>query len=138
MQNFVFLKKEQHDAVPLKGCFKTEKYYKDFCVCKEGTIACYFCIVARVYEGASYQLFEKCLNLDFLIKFKAKLYGTICFLQEQNSHFVCIIFEKEFYYKQKCFFSGNNVKISLRTAYEEWEKTKKKKEIIENHCCVKL
>ena len=114
----------------LKVVLNIEKYYKDFCVCKEGTVTCYFCVVARVYEGASYQLFEKFLNLDFLIKFKARLYGTICFLQEQNSHFVCTILEKEFYYKQKCFFSGNNVKISLRAASEEWEKLKKKKLLI--------
>ena len=113
----------------LKIVLNIEKYHKDFCICKNNDI-CYVCVAAKIYDGASNQLFKNCLNLDFLIKFKARMYGTICFLQEQNSHFVCTILEKEFYYKQKCFFSGNNVKISLRAAYEEWEKLKKKKLLI--------
>ena len=110
----------------LKVVLNIEKYHKDFCICKE-IVACYFCIAAKVYRGSSYQLFENCLKLDFLIKFKARLHGTICFLQEQKSHFVCAITEIFFYYVHKCFFTENNAKISLQTAYEDWEKLKKRK-----------
>ena len=120
----------------LKVVLNIEKYHKDFCICK-GSVACYFCIAAKVYRGSSYQLFENFLKLDFLIKFKARLHGTICFLQEQKSHFIGTILEKKLYYEHKCFFTGNNAKISLQTAYEEWEKLKKK-EIIYNNCLVKL
>ena len=73
-----------------------EKYHKDFCTCKDNDI-CYVCVAAKIYDGASYQLFKNCLDLDFLTKFKGRLYGIICFLQEQNSHFVSCILEKEFF-----------------------------------------
>ena len=107
----------------LKIVLNIGKYHKDFCICKDNDI-CYVCVAAKIYDGASYQLLKNCLDLDFLTKFKGRLHGIICFLQEQNSHFVSCILEKEFFYEQKCIFTGNNVKISLRTAYKEWEKYK--------------
>ena len=53
------------------------------------------------------------------------------FLFEKKSHFICRIIGEHFHFEHKCFFMGNRVLISLKTAYEEWEKLKKKK-IINN------
>ena len=82
----------------LKIVLNIGKYHKDFCTCKDNDIF-YVCVTAKLYDGASYQLFKNCLDLDVLTKFRlvGRLHSIICFLQEQNSHFVTCILDKEFF-----------------------------------------
>lgn len=107
-----------------------EKFHKEFCVCEHDIICC-SCTVAKIYNKEQYKVFEHCLNLDYLCEIKGKLHGSMFSLFEKKSHFICRIIGEHFYFEHKCFFTGNRVLISLKTAYEEWENFKKK-EIINN------
>ena len=109
-----------------------EKFHKEFCTC-EHDIICRPCTVGKVYNKEQYKVFEHCLNLDYLCEMKAKLHGSMFFLFEKKSHFICRIIGEHFHFEHKCFFMGNRVLISLKTAYEEWEKLKKKKKLLIIH-----
>ena len=52
------------------------------------------------------------------------MHGSIIFLLEKKTHFVCTIIGHRFFYEHQCFFTDNTVRISLELAYEEWEKAR--------------
>lgn len=119
----------------LRIVLNIQKYYKDFCECAGPHTNCYVCTYARNEKNSAYQLYENCLNLDFLTKFQATLHGQVCFLYDHSPHFAVMIFEREFFYEHTCFFTGNIIKISLEAAYSEWE-NEKIKQITRSHCRV--
>ena len=63
-------------------------------------------------------------NIRCIKKIRAKLHGSIIFLLEKKTHFVCTIIGHRFFYEHQCFFTGNTVRINLELAYEEWEKAR--------------
>lgn len=120
----------------LQVLLNIQKYSHEFCTCEQDFF-CRTCAIAQTYKRTQYEVFEHCLNLDFLIDLEGRLHGSICFLLEKKSNFVCTMLEKDFYFEHKCFFTGNMVLIHLKAAYDEWELLKKK-EIISKKCFVVL
>lgn len=100
-----------------------EKFHKQYCTCRQNDI-CYPCTAASVFSGEQYSLYKNCLDFEYLYKIRAKLHGSIIFLLEKKTHFVCTIIGHRFFYEHQCFFTGNTVRISLELAYEEWEKAR--------------
>ena len=112
-----------------KPYFEYWKFHKEFCTC-EHDIICRPCTVAKTYNKEQYKVFENCLNLNYLCEIKGKLHGSMFFLLEKKSHFICRIIGEHFHFEHACFFTGNRVLISSKNAYEEWKKLKKKKKLL--------
>ena len=74
----------------LQVLLKIQKYSHECCTFQKD----FFCrtrAIAQTYKRTQYEVFEHCLNLDFLIDLKGRLHGPICFLFEKKSNFVCTI-----------------------------------------------
>ena len=100
-----------------------QNFHKEYCTCQENVI-CNPYTSATVFSGEQYSLFKNCLDFEYLYKIRAKLHGSMMFLLEKKTHFVCTIIGHSFYFEHRCFFTGDNVSISLELAYEEWEKAR--------------
>lgn len=119
----------------LRIVLNIQKYYKDFCECAGPHTNCYVRTYARNEKNSAHELYENCLNLDFLTKCQPTLHGQVCFLYDHSPHFAVTIFKREFFYKRKCFLTGNIIKISLEAACSKWENGKIK-QITRSHCRV--
>ena len=83
-------------------------------------------------EQEVYVVYKNCLDLNFLLEVKTKLYEHLCKMQRLKNHFLCKIIGKQFHYQHKCFFTGYNYKISLEITYSEWENIKIKEIVNKN------
>ena len=106
-------------------------FHSIFCQCDNNI--CYPCYMKVIYdEEEVYMIYKNCLDLHFNLEVKTKLYEHLCNMQRLKNHFLCKIIGKQFYYQQKCFFTGNIHKISLEIAYSEWEYIKIKEILNKN------
>lgn len=95
----------------LNSILNIQKFKNDFCECREDTI-CYPCFMSKILnEQEVYQVYERCLDLDFLVCFNEQLYEHLFKLFKLKNHFLCEIIHEQFRYIHKCFFTGYNISI---------------------------
>lgn len=58
----------------LQVLLNIQKYSHEFCTCEQDFF-CRTCAIAQTYKRTQYEVFEHCLNLDFLIGLKGRLHG---------------------------------------------------------------
>lgn len=93
----------------------------DFCKC-DGKTMCLACRLNIIYREYQFNIYQHCLNLDFLAKVRKNLFDNLEKMLTLNNHFVCEIINEKFHYEHKDWFTGEKILLDLEkclTAFEE-------------------
>ena len=89
-----------------------KKKWLDFCKC-DGKTMCLACRSNIIYREYQYNIYQHCLNLDFLAKVRENLFDNLEKMLTLNNHFVCEIINKKFHYEHKDWFTGEKILLDL-------------------------
>ena len=82
------------------------------------------CQFRQVYFDDQFKLYEHCFDLNYLVRFHYHLTENLQrLLKETDTHFVCRLINKKFFYKNKKFFNGQTYCYSVEKALIFYEKT---------------
>ena len=85
---------------------------------------CLICQFRQVYFDDQFKLYEHCFDLNYLVRFHYHLTENLQrLLKETDTHFVCRLINKKFFYKNKNFFNGQTYCYSVEEALVFSEKT---------------
>ena len=74
---------------------------------------CLACRSNIIYREYQYNIYQHCLNLDFLAKVRENLFDNLEKMLTLNNHFVCEIINKKFHYEHKDWFTGEKILLDL-------------------------
>ena len=109
----------------LNVILNVEQIWEEYCSCSNtGKQTCLICEFRQVYFNDQFQLYEHCFDFNYLARFHYYLSENLQrLLKETDTHFVCRLINKKFFYKNKNFFNGQTYCYSVEEALVFSEKT---------------
>ena len=117
--------KDRHSLVlfMLNIILNIQKIYLEFCKC-DGTNICLPCQSNNCYKEYQDQIYQHCLNFDFLSNVKVNLHRNLFKMVATFNHFLCEILNRKYQYSFKCWFTGEELKYDLDTCLVQYEEQK--------------
>ena len=93
-----------------------EEIWEEYCSCANaGREICLICQFRKVYFNDQFKIYESCFDFDYLARFHFHLTENLKrLLKETDTHFVCKLINKKFFYKNKNFFNGQTYCYSVK------------------------
>ena len=109
----------------LNVILNVKQIWEEYCSCSNtGKQTCLICEFRQVYFNDQFQLYEHCFDFNYLARFHYYLSeNSQRLLKETDTHFVCRLINKKFFYKNKNFFNGQTYCYSVEEALVFYEKT---------------
>ena len=80
--------------------------WQSYCYCKKVSTKCSVCQFRMVYLNDDYEIYENSFDLNFLSIFHDPVYKNLKRLLNIDSHVVCQLINRKFYYSHKDWFDG--------------------------------
>ena len=97
-----------------------QKIYLEFCK-HDGVNICLLCQSNNCYREYQYQIYQYCLNFDFLSKVKDNLYHNLFKMVPTFNNFLCETINRKYQYTFKSSFTGEELKYDLDTCLIQYE-----------------
>ena len=109
----------------LNVILNVQEIWEEYCSCSNTVKqTCLICQFRQVYFDDQFKLYEHCFDLNYLVRFHYHLTENLQrLLKETDTHFVCRLINKKFFYKNKNFFTGQTYCYSVEEALVFSEKT---------------
>ena len=109
----------------LNVLLNVEEIWEEYCSClNTGKQTCLICQFRQVYFDEQFKLYEHCFDFNYLARFQYHLTENLQrLLKETDTHFVCRLINKKFFYKNKKFFNGQTYCYSVEEALIFYEKS---------------
>ena len=97
--------------------------WERYCSCEKSCISpCLVCQFRLVYLNDDFDIYENSFDLHFLFTFYRHLYENLKrALLEIDSHFVCKLINKKYFYTRKNWFDGKIERFHLANCLEDHE-----------------
>ena len=97
--------------------------WERYCSCEKSCISpCLVCQFRLVYLNDDFDIYENSFDLHFLFTFHRHLYENLKrALLETDSHFVCKLINKKYFYTRKNWFDGKIERFYLANCLEDHE-----------------
>ena len=100
-----------------------QEIWLDICKC-DGENVCLACQSNICYREYQYNIYEHCLNFDFLSKVKENLYHNLFKMVPTFIHFLCKIINRKYQYTFKYWFTSEDIKYDLNVCLANFEEHK--------------
>ena len=93
-----------------------EEIWEEYCSCANtGREICSIYQFRKVYFNDQFKIYESCFDFDYLARFHFHLTENLKrLLKETDTHFVCKLINKKFFYKNKNFLNGQTYCYSVK------------------------
>ena len=108
----------------LNTVLNSKELFKGYCFCKNTDAVCLVCQFKICYLNNEYDLYENCLNWDFLSGFHKRMCEHLKKLVTLDNHVVCKLLNNKFYYIHKDWFTGEKEAFDLEDCLDFHENKK--------------
>ena len=100
-----------------------KEMWTKFCCCRTCEI-CLGCQAKLFYLNHEYDIYENCLDLDFLANLCGNVYRNLLKLLTLDSHFVCKLINTKYQYSHEDWFTDELQKFDLSVCLDMYEQKK--------------
>ena len=121
----VFTRRKPLLVFMLNVILNVQEVWEEYCSCSNTVKqTCLICQFRKICFDDQFKLYEHCFDFNYLVRFHYHLTENLQrLLKETNTHFVCRLINKKFFYKNKNFFNGQTYCYSVEEALVFSEKT---------------